>query len=697
MNQVFNSVDNTSKKSLKAKLKEPIKYITLSLLFISLSVLLSIGYYLQDKGFIFNQTAVDLTPITEWKAPDHSLVFDRNNKKIAELYNEHHIYLSYKNIPKDFINAVVAIEDKRFWEHQGVDPQAIIRAGISYIKNKGKIRQGASTITQQLVRHFLLTKEKSFTRKLKEASLAIKLEKKLSKEKIFEIYANSLFLGNRSYGVAAAAVRYFGKDIKQLKLPELSLLAGLFQSPSYYNPHKHPKRAKKRQKKVLRAMMKNNFISKQEALIAYKTQLNYKTYKFTADKIAPYFIDYIKSEAKKLTGSKSSIFNKGMRIYTTLDLAIQKMAETSINRANEHLQKASKQTIPYKDKQGRWAQRELEAALLVTSSQTGEVLAMVGGRNYKRSQFNRTTQAKRSPGSAFKPIVYSYALKQGKKWNDLVYVTPVSTEDNYRPRGSHSNYLTETTLLRAFYKSMNSPTVELAQLYGMTPIIKHAKSLGISSPIKKELGSALGASEVTMLELAKSYATFANSGIRSELISIRKITDREGNILYKAPSLSNRQQKALSPQISYLMTQAMKNVFQRGTAYKAYEMSKWAVGKTGTSNLSKDNWFCGFTTDLTAIAWVGTDDFTQILGKSSGAELALPIWKDFMTKAIEKKQPKEIEQPPGVVSVKVNPQFGNKSSNGIDMWFTENNQPQKETSALETLSLKKNYRSIFSQ
>ncbi|MEZ4743013.1 MAG: PBP1A family penicillin-binding protein [Bdellovibrionota bacterium] len=665
--------------------------------FLSILGISSAIYLWLDELGVLKTNKQDLSIILDWKSPDNSLVFDKNGNKIGEFFSNYHIFVPFEKIPPSLINSIIAIEDKNFWYHNGIDIKAITRAGLAFIKNQGIITQGASTITQQVVRHFLLSNEKSITRKIKEISLAIALEKYMSKKRILEIYTNALYLGHGSYGVGSAAWRYFGKPIEKIEEHESAILAGLFQLPSHYDPHKNPEGAKERQKLVLKSLVRNGKISLKKAKQLAKRELKYKKYESIYGKKSPYFIDYIKEQATKLIKNLNSIKNHGLRIYTTLDPIMQNYAENAIMQNAHILKKAENKTVPKRNTSGGWNNRRIEAAIIVTSSKNGNILAMVGGRDYEKSKFNRTTDALRSPGSSFKPIVYSYALERGKKWSDVVYVSPVTVDGNYRPRNPKNEYLTESTLQRAFYKSMNAPTISISEQLGVSNIIEHAKRLGITSPIKNEYGTALGSSEVTMIEMAKVYSTFANSGVRVGQSAISKITDREGNILYQQPPLEERSEKVMSPQISYLITQGMRSVLQYGTGYHAASLSKWAVGKTGTSNESKDNWFCGYTSDITAIVWVGTDDYTGLAGNMRGSVLALPIWEKFMHSVIDTKEPKDFAEPSGIVSEIINPKYGNKSKDGIKMWFTEHNVPKNKLSPLEYLQTSENYRNIFSR
>ena len=638
---------------------------------------------------IFDITKSDLKPIIQYKTSDNTLIFDRNGSKIGELFNKYHIKSSYKEIPIFLVRAIVAIEDGNFFLHDGIDQKAIMRAAWDRIKY-GRIRQGASTITQQLVRHFLLTKEKSLDRKVREAALAIELEKHMSKEDIFTRYANVMYLGSRSYGVGAAAQRYFSKPLNELKNSELAVIAGLFQSPSRYNPHRHPKRAKKRQLQVLAAMYRSGYITKKELTNLRNEKIEYKKYQQLNQASAPYFIDYIQEKSREILGK--SVHNQGVRIYTTLDQGLQKMAIATFKERKDIIDKAKNLVlIPLHKKNKNPA---IQSAFLSTDPKTGEILTMVGGLDYNKSNFNRTVQAKRQPGSSFKPVIYSLALSKGHKWSDLMFVSPIKIK-NYRPKNFGRQFLTETTLLRAFFKSINTPAVELGAELGLSRVLKHARAMGVETPLKIEAGSLLGSSDVTMMDMARIYGTIANEGVKVDLVAITKITDTKGNTLYKAPTIKERSTKVLSKQDAFLMLQGLKSVFTAGTAFSESDLGSFAAGKTGTSNNSRDNWFCGFTSDLVTINWIGSDRSFDFMGKATGTSLALPLWSTFVRKSLKVRPANTFTRPKGIIHEKVDSTYGHKSSRGFRMYFKKGQGPIKNTSDLKILSERGGYRSIF--
>jgi len=657
-----------------------------------------VGTYLWlDTLQVFDIKDDQVSTIVEYKGQDNTLILARNGEKIGELFSKYHVHVPYKKIPKGMVDAVIAIEDRSFWQHHGFDPKGILRATMVRLKG-GNSHQGASTLTQQVVRNFLLSNERSLQRKIQEIGLAVQLEKRLSKERILEIYLNTMFLGNGAYGVGAAAQRYFGRDLADLDVHEYALIAGLFQSPSRFNPARYPERAKKRQLQVLSAMVQARMINQRDMNQLGRAQLIYKEYHPINEEFAPYFIDFVREEAQKLIPGRNTINGQGLRIHTTLDIELQRLAERGLASSGKILDDAAKKVGVVTLKDGTPSKARLEASLLSVDPTTGEILAMVGGRNYSQSKFNRTTQALRSPGSAFKPVVYAEALTQGFKWSDVIFVSPI-TIDSYRPRTPDEDFGKETTLLRAFYRSMNTPTIEIGQKIGLAPVTTLAKQLGIRSPLKDEFGTMLGSSDVTMMDLSRMYATFANYGRLVEHIAITKITTRDGKVLYAAPKVAARSSAPLTPQIAFLMTEGMRTVLQFGTGFTAGHLANFAVGKTGTSNESTDNWFCGYASNISTVVWVGTDEHVRISGNVTGGKLALPIWEKFMSSAFKVRPPSYISPPDNVVAAVVNPHFGTRTDSGVRMYFIKGNEPPAESAsaALEALSATSaaGYRDVF--
>ncbi len=647
-------------------------------------------FFLYSVGLLSSKNN-ELKAILDWKPQSESIVFDRHGEVVGALYNRHHIYISFDEIPQGMIEAIISIEDKNFWEHPGFDWLAIARTVAKNIRYPSRRLKGASTITQQLVKNFVSSQERSFTRKLKEIVLAHRLEQILSKEKILEIYLNSLFLGNGSYGVGSAAKRYFNKDLRELGRAEFALLAGLYQAPTSLNPFKNREGAKLRQKAVLRSLVLNGFILKKDYYKIVAEELHYRPYK--NNKKAPYFVTHIMKEAAKLLG-ESTVKNKGLKIFTTLDYKLQEKAEESIQKAGPFLDSLARETDEIAQKKSTSLEElkktNLEAALLSSDLHTGEILTMVGGRSFEESQFNRTTQAYRQPGSVFKPIIYSFALHSGYRWSEVKYIAPLNFTGDYKPRSSEKEYVSETTLLRALYQSINSVSLELGNELGLLPILSYAKTLGMNSELKEELGTLIGSSETTLLDLLKVYSVFGNGGFRADLYSIEKIMDFDGKVLYE--HLLKNRERILPKEHSLLMTKGLQSVLKYGTAKEAESLVDFAAGKTGTSNDSKDNWFCGYTSKTATVVWVGSDDYKPLPEKVSGGTAALPIWMDYVNIEKEYLNLEPLEDPTILVKRRIHPKYGYDAEDGVDMWFERTNLPEDKKPSYDILSEANLYR-----
>lgn len=632
---------------------------------------------------IFKSNPADLYAIEEWQPVDNTQILDRDGNVISEQFNHYHVYVPYNEIPKKVIDSILAIEDRKFWNHKGMDIFAIMRAGSSYM-GKGKIRQGASTLTQQIVKNLVLSKEKTFSRKIREIVLSLYLETFVSKEKILEIYCNSMFLGNGSYGVAAAAKRYFGKELKDLDYHETSLIAGLFQSPGKYNPAKHPSRAKERQLIVLKAMLDNKVFDEND-YEKYKTEeLPYKEYESSYGKVAPYFVDYVMEEAEEIIQDKGlSLKGSGLKIYTTLNAKLDNHAQETFTNSKDLFDKMKKHII-FDNKPRKDDQEDVQGALLAIDRKTGEIVTMIGGKDYKSSQYNRVASALRAPGSVFKTFVYALGLKQGIDWNKQYFVAPV-TIGNYRPRTQHSQLFSETTLFESFYKSINSTAVLLGQEVGIEKVLSFAGKLGVETPLKEEAATFLGGSEVTMLDMGRAYLTIANEGFRKELYAITKIEDRDGEVLFEREEPKEKPKRILNRKTYALIKEGLKSVVRHGTGYKVRHLSSRAAGKTGTSNKSKDNWFCGFTKDLVIITWMGNDDQNSFRGYISASNTAAPLWARFANKSIKQLKSGWLKKGRGLSFAKVHPKFGHLDKSGILMPFLPHRVPKESESDLMLL------------
>lgn len=655
----------------------------ISLLTVSSIYFLSYSYISNLE--IFKTDLADIETIMNWKPHNNTVILDKEGNTISEQFNEYHIFVPYEKIPEEMINTILATEDRKFWKHRGVDIYAIIRAAKVLLQNKkGGIKQGASTITQQVVKNLLLTNEKTFARKFREIVLAVYLEQVVSKEKILEIYCNQIFLGSGAYGVGAAAKRYFNKNLEELDHHEMALIAGLFQSPGKYNPRKYPERAKRRQEQVLIAMRDSSVLTEKQFKVNLIKELDYHKYESQYGKHAPYFVDHVVEESEKILAELGfKLKDSGLKIYTTLDPKLNQLAVESFNHSQEVF-KNLESSIVFDNKKEESIAQDVEGAMLVLDRKTGDILSMIGGRNYEQSQFNRVTKALRAPGSVFKSITYALALERGYQWNKQYYVAPI-TVGNYRPRTQHSKLFSETTLLQSFYQSINSTAVALGQELGVKKVLSFAQKLGIETPLKDEAATLLGSSEVTLMDMGRVYSVFGNKGRLNKLKTIVKIEDQNGNIIYDGIKQKEQGKRVLSEATNELIVEGLKSVVRYGTGYKARHLSGRVAGKTGTSNKSKDNWFCGFTDDLVIITWLGNDDQNSFRGHISASNTAVAIWSKFASKSIYHLKTKRLSHPRSLRVARVNPRFGHRDTDGVGMYFRPHALPKEEKSDLELL------------
>ena len=649
-----------------------------------IGVLLLMLGYLWSEG-VFESEEEQIKKLTAAITPDNSVVLDRSGAKIGEYYNHYHIETPFAQIPKNMINALLAIEDRKFFEHEGVNWRSIGRAFVS-VATSGRLKQGGSTLTMQLVKNYLLTREKKVSRKLREIILAYYVEKNLTKERILELYLNTMYMGHGAYGVGAASMVYFGRPLTELSLAEFALLAGLFQAPSAYDPHKNPGLATKRQKVVLDALHASNLAPLETVVSAKSKTLEFKPWTPINETIAPFFVSWIRGEVGRLLGEDDTVLNdQGYKISTTLDRNYQELANKAVAN-NSPLLEALQEKINSKSK--KKTPERIETALLATDPRSGAILSMVGGRNFRDSQFNRAITAKRSPGSVFKPVVFSIALEKGMVWSDLVYVSPIAV-GKFRPKNHKGDDMTEATLIKALAKSLNTPVVSLAQKYGMKNVIGQAELMGVTSPMKLETGVAIGGFSASMLDVDAIYRTLANEGKRHETFAITKIEDRDGKVLYEFDPTSQPPIEVLSKEITDLTRSGLQAVLSIGTGSAVAYMAPFAAGKTGTSDDSRDNWFAGYTRDVVTTVWVGGDNYSPLGDASSGASLALPIWKQFMDGLIAAGLPTTPWQnADSLVAVTIDPDYGNPSDQGVSALFPAKKLPKKSQAADDMKTLK---------
>ena len=551
-----------------------------------------------------------------------SIIYDSAKQPITYVSRENRTLVPLAAMPELLPQAFVSAEDSRFYQHSGVDAWSIIRALIHNLRS-GERGQGGSTITQQVARALLLTPEKTYTRKIKEAILAYRIDTTLSKEEILHIYLNQIYLGSGAYGVEAAAQIYFDKRVQDLNLAEVALLAGLPQAPSRYSPFRNFKLAKNRQLYVLNRMAEEGYITPTAAQKAYE-----KTLLWNPAKEGPiennYFIEHVKAYVESKYGSEA-LLTGGLRIYTTLDQTMQKAANMAIKRG------VAKWAI----RQSKHADTLPQAALISMEVKTGYVRAMVGGMDFEKSQFNRATQARRQPGSAFKPFIYAAALENGMTPATMIVDEPIqfrgaSSMQYWAPKNYNNKFEGPTSLRNGLVHSRNVVTIKILQRVGAASTIDLARRLGITSPLVKDLSLALGTSGVSPLELTRAYATFANSGRMPQAIFIEKIVDSTGKVLEEQhPAFS----EALDPRVAYQMTHLMEGVITDGTARGISSFGAPAAGKTGTTDQSIDAWFVGYTPELTTCVWIGHDQNISLGAAETGGLAAAPIWLDFMNQA----------------------------------------------------------------
>ena len=528
---------------------------------------------------------------------------DKQGRIIASYGDIYGQSIQYSDLPKNLINAVIVTEDKRFFFHPGVDLKGIARAAYVNLKAQ-RIVQGGSTITQQLAKNLFLTPERSFTRKLHELILSFWLEMRFSKEQLLSIYLNRVYLGSGTYGVQAASEKYFNKKVEELNLYECALIASLLKAPSKYNPISNQKLSMERTAKVLENMRKNNLISKKKVDAAKLSNKKYD--KFTsAPKSTRYFIDWLLPRVKSYLGE----INEDLIVRTTLDIKLQEIAENSVNTITSQYSSA-------------------EQSALVALDLSGGVMAMVGGRDYGDTQFNRATQAQRQPGSAFKLFVYLAGLKEGYGPKDEIIDSEINI-NGWSPKNYKKEYLGEISLVDAFSKSINTVAVKLSENIGRENVIKMARSLGISSPILNSPSLALGTSEVNLLELTAAYDVLANKGNGVLVHGIRSIENTSGKTLFIRKG--NGPGKVLDSNLVGTMTKMMENTIEVGTGKNA-KLDRPAAGKTGTSQSLRDAWFIGFTSDLVVGVWFGNDDDSPMKSITGGTAPAI-LWSDFMKKA----------------------------------------------------------------
>ena len=562
-------------------------------------------------------------------------------------------------VPPLVVKAILAIEDERFYQHHGIDPVSVMRAVWVNVRSGGVV-QGGSTLTQQLMKNFFLGDERTLKRKIKEALMALVAERKYTKAEILENYLNEIYLGQRGsqgiYGVSEAAQFYFSKPLNELTVGEAALLAGLIRAPNRLSPYRSVDAALKRRNVVLAKLLDDKIITARQYNAALRENLpRRELIKVTND--APFYVDFLRRELSE-NYSNAVLTAEGLRIFTSLDLQLQRIAEKTLSEGLKKLEEG------YPSLRRKGEDDSLEGAVIVLRPQTGEIKAMVGGRSYQMSQFNRVFQAKRQPGSVFKPFVYLAALMSGaeggKKFTPSTMLDDSPFVWNYdgqewQPGNYNDEYFGTVTLRRALEKSLNSATARVARDVGIARVRDIAHRLGIQSSLPAVPSLALGAAEVTPLEVAVAFSTLANNGVRTRPLTVKQVMDANAQVLEKRDV---RVEKVISPQLAFVMNNLLKGVLDRGTGEYArrWGFTRPAAGKTGTTNDYKDAWFVGYTPDLLAVVWVGFDNQTKL--GLSGAQAALPIWTEFMKRATVGMPVTDFVPPPGIKIVDIDPLSG---------------------------------------
>jgi len=731
-----------------------------------------------------------INSLRDYRPATVTSVFSDDGRKIGEFYKQRRIVIPLSQMPESLINAFVAAEDSRFREHPGIDIPSIVRA---FIKNfqAGTIVQGGSTITQQVTKSFLLTPERTYKRKFKEAILAYRIEKKFSKDEILYLYLNQIYLGHGAYGVEAASENYFGKHVKDLNLAECSMLAGLPQAPSRYSPFRFPKRAKQRQIYVLNRMKEDGYITNLEVTEAIDLKLDIKPRKNWFIERVPCYTEHVRRYVEKNFG-EDALYTQGLQIHTAVNIELQKIGRDAVNKGLLELDRRTGYRGPLKhisadqidvfcnqvtedmgnqvlergetyqgvivnidDKNKTttvrvgnftgfiqlenmtWARKpDLEvayfetkvkkpshvfetgdiisvkllndiaennalvfsleqepiaqSALLSIEAETGHVKTMIGGRDYRDSQFNRAYQSRRQPGSAFKPIIYAAALDKGYTAATVILDSPVVYEDTerdftWKPHNYKEKFFGPTLFRKALVKSRNIVTIKILQDIGIDYVIEYARKLGVTSDISKDLSIALGSSGLSLLEIVNAYSVFSNLGYLIEPVFITKIYDRDGNLLESSKLI---RKKVIDMTTAYIMTNILESVVKSGTGWRIKALKRPAAGKTGTTNNLFDAWFLGYTPRYTTGVWVGLDQDVPLGKSETGSRAASPIWLDFMQDALEGKSVKTFDVPEGIVFGKIDAETGllpiKESKKTIFECFKEGSMPVEYTPKPDT-------------
>jgi 1A family penicillin-binding protein len=586
-------------------------------------------------------------------------LYDRNNRSAFTIFQERRIETPLSDISPHLVNAIIAVEDQRFYEHRGIDLIRILAAAVTNLREH-RAAQGGSTLTQQLARQSFLTSDKTLRRKLKEAVLAWRLEREFTKDQLLELYLNKVYFGDGLYGVEAASLGFFGKHARDVDVAQAALLAGLVKSPSTFAPTINLERAVARRNVVLQAMRDTNVIDGPTYEEALRSQPHLADALRSEENSGQYFKEEVRKQLVQRFGWER-VYQGGLKVYTTIDLDMQKAAEGEVTRSLAEIEKRQLKRV----KQPQPSTDPLQAALVALDPMTGEVRAMVGGRNFDQSGFNRATQAHRQAGSAFKPFVYASALEQGFTPATVItgLTNPIETLQGAWVPDDHGDS-DEMTMRAALKASSNRAAVQMLQQIGIPTAIRYAQHLGIGG-LPEVPSLALGSGEVTLLTMTSAYAAFANRGMYPPSTLIRRVDDSSGRVLYMS---STRQDRALSEATAFIMTSMMSDVINGGTGWQARRVGFTlpAAGKTGTTNDYRDAWFVGFTPHLVTGVWIGYDMPRTIIANGYAGELAVPLWGRFMAAATRNDKPDRFTVPSTVVPVTICRLSGLRPADGCE-------------------------------
>ncbi len=617
-----------------------------------------------------------LAGLEKFQPRQTSRLYAADGRFVAEIGLERRTLVRLDQIPKQVQNAFIAIEDKRFYSHGGIDYWRIIGAGFANLRARG-ISQGFSTITMQLARNLfperINYRERTISRKLREVKVALAIERRYSKDRILELYLNQIYLGNGAYGVETASRRYFGKSVRDVNVAEAATLAALPKGPERYNPRRYPERAVQRRNTVLELMRRAGAISKADASLARAYPLRLARRRGGTGETAPYFVEYVRRLLDEKFGKQ--LYEQGLKVYTTLDLDLQGSAERALDRQLRAVESGQYGPFPHRTYESYIARASsgtmdesgvspyLQGAFIALDPRTGALRALVGGRDFDDSKFDRATQALRQPGSTFKPIVYATAIQSGRPPSYIVddarlEVPQLDSTKPWIPQNFDLKFLGPMTMRRGFFESRNLIAIRVGMEVGEQSVVEMAKRFGITTPVPPYPSIHIGSADVYPLEMVTAYSVFANLGWRVSPMPITRVESAKGEVIWRPePTI----EQVLSRPEAWLMVDMMKDVIRKGTA--AGSVGQYfhlpAGGKTGTTNDGGDVWFIGYTADLVAGVWMGLDKPQKIMANAQGGRLAAPAWTAFMREVYERKPaPPDWPRPKEIISRRIDEPTG---------------------------------------